>query len=195
MPLAKNKIRNAHKSVCNEDKKTVSKTVNDFLKEFDTSLLSNTKKLKGWKLTLNEKKNTIMNLDEAVLNNIGPDKMDEEINEASEFSENINRVIAKIDVAMETIKKETTEANTVGTNHLLFLVTMNVESAPAANLQAKLPRLTLGRFSSWIPQSGNLSEIAVHSNKSISSVDKYNYLKELLDGTTASTIDLNFGKL
>ncbi len=76
MPLAKNKkIRNAHKAYVT---KTIE-TVTEFLNEFDTALLSNTEKLRGWKLTLNEKKNTIINLDEAVLNEIGADKIDEEI--------------------------------------------------------------------------------------------------------------------
>ena len=42
--------------------------MNEFLNEFDSALLSDTEKLRGWKLTLNEKKNTIVNLDETVLN-------------------------------------------------------------------------------------------------------------------------------
>ena len=115
MPLEKNKkIQNAYKVYAT---KTIE-TVNKFLNEFDTALLSNTEILRGWKLTLNDK-NTLMNFHEAVLNEIRADKRDKEINKASEFSKNINRVIAKIDVAMETIKKETTEANTVGINNLV----------------------------------------------------------------------------
>ena len=188
MPLAKNKkIRNAHKAYVTKTIETVTK----FLNEFDTALLSNTEKLRGWKLTLNEKKNTIINLDEAVLNEIGADKIDEEIYEASEFSENINRIIAKIDVAIETMKKGTAEASTVGTSHSFPSVTANVEPTTSTKLQAKLPKLTLGRFSGeptkW--QSFWASfESAVHNNKAISSVDKFNYLKGLLEGIAASAI-------
>lgn len=174
MPLAKNKkIRNAHRNFVT---KTIE-TVNEFLNDFDTALLSNTEKLRGWKLTLIEKKETVSKLDEVIINEIGAEKIEEEINEASEFGEHINRVIAKIDVAIETIKKRS-EAGQVGASHSFSSPPTNVESTPSPKLQAKLPKITLARFSGeptkW-QSFWDSFESAVHNNKSISSADKLNW--------------------
>ena len=58
-------------------------------------------------------------------------------------------------------------------------------------MQAKLPKLTLPRYSGeptkW-QQFWDSFESAVHKNSAISNVDKFNYLKGLLDGPAASCI-------
>jgi hypothetical protein len=58
-------------------------------------------------------------------------------------------------------------------------------------VQAKLPKLTLPRYSGeptkWQPFWDSF-ESAVHKNPTISNVDKFNYLKGLLDGTAVSCI-------
>lgn len=195
MPLSKNKrIRNGHRTF-------VTKTIqgiNEFLDDFDASL-SNTEKLRGWRITLDEKKNILNKLDEAIINEIAVEKIDEEINEASEFAEGINRTTAKIDIALEAIlKRKTEDASQVRTNNPSSL-TSNVDPSNIVStnhdltpkLQARLPKLTLARFSGeptkW-QSFWDSFESAVHNNKSISSVDKFNYLKGLLDGSAASAI-------
>ena len=66
----------------------------------------------------------------------------------------------------------------------------NIESA-VPKMQAKLPKLTLPRYSGeptkW-QQFWDSFESAVHKNSAISNVDKFSYLKGLLDGPAASCI-------
>ena len=59
-------------------------------------------------------------------------------------------------------------------------------------VKAKLPKLTLRKFSGD-PKSWQLFwdsfEAAVHNNSSLSKIDKFNYLKSLVEGNAASAID------
>ena len=59
-------------------------------------------------------------------------------------------------------------------------------------VNAKLPKLTLRKFSGD-PKSWQLFwdsfEAAVHNNSSLSKIDKFNYLKSLVEGNAASAID------
>ena len=175
-------------------RKTIQPLEEFLLTDFDNSL-SNTEKLRAWKITLDGKKNTLNKLDDAILEDTAPKKIEEEINEASEFAEHINRAIVRTDVALETIKKRTTDTE-VGSNNLSSVTSNPNPSTVSTNtsdsmpkLQAKLPKLTLERFSGeptkW-QSFWDSFESAMHDNKNVAAVDKFNYLKGLFASPTQS---------
>ena len=118
---------------------------------------------------------------------------DEEINneiiEASDIGESINRVCDKINNALNPV------------NNAASLSSSNTESATISSpantstptIKAKLPKLTLRKLSgdpkSW-QSFWDSFEAAVHNNNSgVSKIAKFNYLKSLVEGNAASAID------
>jgi hypothetical protein len=195
MPLKRNvQVRNGYRTF-------VTKTINvveTFLTDFDPSTVSNTEKLRVWKTTLNEKKAILNKLDSTILEEIPPEKIGDEINETSEFLQEIDRITVKIDIALEKISNRSNPATQVGTiNFPLSSENVNNNVSPSNNgniapkVQAKLPKLTLPRYSGEPTKCQpfwDSFESAVHKNPTISNVDKFNYLKGLLDGPAASCI-------
>ncbi|CAB4012720.1 Hypothetical predicted protein, partial [Paramuricea clavata] len=72
-----------------------------FLTDVDPSTVSKTEKLRVWKTTLHEKKAILNKLDSTILEEIPPEKIGDEINETSEFLQEIDRITVKIDIALE----------------------------------------------------------------------------------------------
>lgn len=141
--------------------------------------------LKSYRITLNDKKESLKKLDEAILNEIeDEDKIMEDIQQAGEIGESINRIIVKIDSVMEVF--ETSSAHSPG-----GLGTATSSAVHPLPVRAKLPKLSLKKF------SGNPTDwqsfydsykAAVHNNDSLSKVDKFNYLKSLVEGPAATAI-------
>ena len=104
MPFKRNvQVRNGHRTFMN---KTIE-AVQTFLTDFDPSTVSNAEKLRAWKTTLTEKKITLNKLDSTILEEIQPDRIADEINETSKFLQEIDRITAKIDIALEQISRST----------------------------------------------------------------------------------------
>ena len=113
-------------------------------------------------------------------------KINDEIFEASEFRETLNRTLIKIDRVLDKVSSSSKNTESA--------MTQNQQSGtlPSSTKQkARLPKLTLRNFSgdamSW-QSFWDSFEAAVHNNEDVSKVDKFNYLKSLLDGPAASTI-------
>ena len=143
-------------------------------------------KLEGYKATLLDKKVVLAKLDEIIVEATEDQKINDEIFEASEFRETLNRTLIKIDRVLDKVSSSSKNTESA--------MTQNQQSGtlPSSTKQkARLPKLTLRNFSgdamSW-QSFWDSFEAAVHNNEDVSKVDKFNYLKSLLDGPAASTI-------
>ncbi len=143
--------------------------------------------LEGYKVTLMDKKESIKKLDEDIINEIeDEDKITEDIFQAGEVGESINRMIVRIDNVLKAVAVSNVPSQGLGTS--VFSETQHIHPLPT---KAKLPKLSLKKF------TGNPTDwqsfydsytAAVHSNDTLSKVDKFNYLKTLLEGPAASAI-------
>ena len=192
MPFKRNvQVRNEHRTFMN---KTIE-AVQTFLTDFDPLTVSNAEKLRAWKTTLTEKKITLNKLDSTILEEIQPDRIADEINKTSKFLQELIESLQKLTLHLSRFQDQPTQVGTVNfslpsENVNNSVSPSNIESA-VPKMQAKLPKLTLPRYSGeptkW-QQFWDSFESAVHKNSAISNVDKFSYLKGLLDGPAASCI-------
>ena len=144
--------------------------------------------LEGYKVTLMDKKESIKKLDEDILNEIqDEEKITEDIFQAGEVGESINRMIVKIDNVLKAVGMSSVTSQE-GLGASVSNETQHIYSQPT---KAKLPKLSLKKF------TGNPTDwqsfydsytAAVHNNDTLSKVDKFNYLKALLEGPAAAAI-------
>ncbi|ESO95542.1 hypothetical protein LOTGIDRAFT_175161 [Lottia gigantea] len=147
--------------------------------------------LEGFKATLSEKKSVLRNHDEKILEFIeSEEEIMHDISESSEFCELINRTIFRIESCLNP--KPPQIVPTV--EHSNSLPAPAIDIIPRPNnpkLTAKLPKLTLTSYNgdpkSW-QSFWDSFDAAVNSNDSISKVDKFNYLKGLLEGAASLCI-------
>ena len=176
------RIRGGHRAYVSK----IIENVNEILAEFGGSI-SEREKLESLKVTLQEKKGVLKGIDDTILETTKDEDIDKEIIEASEIGEFINRTCVKI-----------TNALSVSPSNPASLSLSNSESMQASSsvntptIKAKLPKLTLRKFSGdpkYWQSFWDSFEAAVHNNDSVSKIDKFNYLKSLVEGNAASAID------
>ncbi len=143
--------------------------------------------LEGYKVTLMDKKESIKKLDKDIINEIeDEDKITEDIFQAGEVGESINRMIVRIDNVLKAVAVSNVPSQGLGTS--VFSETQHIHPLPT---KAKLPKLSLKKFTGnpidWQSFYDSYTA-AVHSNDTLSKVDKFNYLKTLLEGPAASAI-------
>ncbi len=143
--------------------------------------------LEGYKVTLMDKKESINKLDEDILNEIeDEDKITEDIFQAGEVGESINRMIVRIDNVLKVVAVTNVPSQGLGTS--VFSETQHIHPL---STKAKLPKLSLKKFTGnpidWQSFYDSYTA-AVHSHDTLSKVDKFNYLKTLLEGPAASAI-------
>ena len=117
---------------------------------------------------------------------------DEDINneiiEASDIGESINRVCVKINNALNPVNN----AASLSSSNTESVTTSSPANTSAPTIKAKLPKLTLRKLSgdpkSW-QSFWDSFEAALHNNSGVSKIDKFNYLKSLVEGNATSTID------
>ncbi len=176
------RIRGGHRAYVSK----IIENVNEILAEFGGSI-SEREKLESLKVTLQEKKGVLKGIDDTILETTNDEDIDKEIIEASEIGEFINRTCVKI-----------TNALSVSPSNPASLSLSNSESMQASSsvntptIKAKLPKRTLRKFSGdpkYWQSFWDSFEAAVHNNDSVSTIDKFNYLKSLVEGNAASAID------
>ena len=110
-----------------------------------------------------------------------------EIEQADEYKENVYRALTSIDKTLAV-----TSAPASSTAHVTTTPSMHARSpTPPRSGRAKLPKITLPRFSGDIMKWTTFwdsYESAVHSNDELSDVDKFNYLRSLLERTAYEAI-------
>ena len=174
--LAKNlKIRAAHRL----HTRKVLASVDELLMDYDGS--DTTKdKIKRITITLNEKLATLKALDESILAAIDEGNLEPEIEESEEFRARIHGALVKLQKCENSHGKQESPQGSQG------------GSVPSSSSNgAKLPKLHIKRFAgdpkNWQTFWDSFSS-AVHKNASLTNVDKFNYLRSLLDGPALNSI-------
>ena len=153
------------------------------IKDFDSSKEN---KLKQIKISLRDRMEIIRNLDEAILDALEKDEeIEAEITDAGMFSERILEFIEEIESVLSLHESKSQSGN--GSP----IQSSTTASAGSAYKQAKLPRISLKSFSGepsqWLTFWDSFRS-AVHENTEVHNIDKFNYLKSLLNGSAAATI-------
>ena len=154
----------------------------DIIKEFDSSQVN---KLKQLRISLEDRLETICALDAEILDKLEDEKgIDEEIEEAGDFSERVLEIIVEIESVLSRKDKAESGSDSASPNP-------TATSAASRNKHAKLPRLTLKRFlgdpGQWLTFWDSFQS-TVYENPELNNIDKFNYLKSLLGGSAAMTI-------
>lgn len=148
------------------------------LSEVDTALRAtppDCDDLSRLKMCLNEKLQTLKQLDSEIVELVEEGELETDITGADGYKENVFRALTQIDKAMRQPAADPPP----------------VATPPPVSGKVKLPKITLPRF------GGNLLkwsafwdsyESAVHTNRGLSDVDKFNYLRSLLERTAYDAI-------
>ena len=169
------KVREAHRKHTGK----VLAAVDEILKDYDGSIGAKDK-VKRITITLNEKLSTLKALDESILVAIDDDEtMEAEIEESEEFRGQIHDAVVKLQRCENTQSEMVSHQGAKG------------GSTPVIASNTRLPKLNLKRFTGdpkeWQSFWDSFSS-AVHTNSSLTSVDKFNYLRSLLEGSAMQAI-------
>ena len=133
-------------------------------------------------ITLEEKLATLKDLDAAIVLAVDEDAIEKEIEEAESFKETMHEVLVKLkSLSVEGRRDSQQGGSEVSHSHDSF----ETGSSP------KLPKLALAKFNGdpkrWLEWWDSFS-VAVHDNKKIAAVEKFTYLKSLVEGSAAMAI-------
>ena len=140
------------------------------------------------KMSLNEKLEKLKTLDREIEELLdGEDELAEEIERTDEYMERVHEAVAKLN---KVLNPRLSSADSV-TRPTASAEPVTQPPAPPAARTVKLPRLTLPRFSGNILKWSSFWDSyasAVHNNPDLSDVDKFNYLRSLLEGSAYDAI-------
>ena len=175
----KKKVRGGHKGYTTKILTKVKELV-DSKEEKPNEL-----KLKEYDIVLKEKLSAISKLDDEILELIEDTNIDVEIEEAEKFKEKIYEAIVSVENALKKSEKVSNQQENV------VKVQKSEDSSVLQGNNIKLPKLVIKRFSGrpcdWQPFWDSY-ENSVHSNKQLANVDKFCYLRSLIEGPPYSTI-------
>ena len=173
--VRKKKVRAGHKG-----------SATRMLNQIDTILSSeapDVSKLSQLKLSIQEKLETIKQLDGEILELIEEDDLATEIEQADSFKEGIYSSMIRIDKCTTARAVPATPPTPPPSDPRAF--------APRDRDRVKLPKLTLRPFNGERTQWTTFwesYESAIHLNKDLSDIDKFNYLNSLLERTAREAI-------
>ena len=135
--------------------------------------------LKHLVVTLKDKIEELKLLDSEIAEQLdSDDEIDREVMESCEFADEIRACVIEIETFLEKDKVSISNLSSVGANG-------------DGQSNAKLPKLRLDNFSgnpvAWNTFWDSFKS-AVHNNSKLTPVDKFTYLKSLLEGTAANTV-------
>ena len=139
------------------------------------------------KMSLKEKLDTLKSLDSEILGLIPEEQLGKEIEQADEYKESVYRALTRLDRAQALISA-TSSAPTASVSGIPTSLPTPTHTERAT---CRLPKLTLPRFNGdvmkWTTFWDSYSS-AVHNNDQLSDVDKFNYLRSLLERTAYEAI-------
>ena len=173
----KKKIRGGHKGYVT---KTLER-IQSLLDRFEPTVVN---QLKTYRIALEEKLKILGSLDDEILGLLKEDQIEEEIEETGNFRESIHEMNVKIDeVLLAEVENNSDKSNSHSVTSNSFSYGLGVK--------AKLPKISLKRFHGdpmlFSPFWDSFVS-AVYENQALSDVDKFNYLKTLVEGTAAAAI-------
>lgn len=144
----------------------------------------NAVKLSQHELSLREKLETLGQLDAEILDLVEEESIAEEIEQSDEFKERIYSVLVRIDhISKPKAKTPPPGTPTVSRDRTTGGV------APHSNV--KLPKLTIqpfgGDLTTWTTFWDSYNA-AIHDNGSLSEIEKFNYLRSLLQGPALDVV-------
>ena len=153
---------------------------------------ANTSKLGQQRLTLAEKLDVLKKLDEDILNVIVEDDLEDEIEQADSFRDNIHLAIIDIDkvlgprsdrISLSGRRLEEGTSTPSPTDIPSLETDRDGASSRSPGPKVKLPKIELKKFNgdvtNWITFWDSFDS-AIHSNNELSNVDKFNYLNSVL---------------
>ncbi|KAK2546895.1 hypothetical protein P5673_033374 [Acropora cervicornis] len=178
----KKKIRGGHKGYVTITLEKVQALLDDFE-------LSVANEVKTYRIVLTEKLNILSALDEEILTLITEEHIGDEIRETGIFRESIHEMIVRIDETLNAVEVENSGHADKSISHYPSNSNSFTEGLGAG--RAKLPKITLKKFYgdpiSFTPFWDSFKS-AVDDNPSLSDIDKFNYLRSLLEGSAAGAI-------
>ena len=176
----KRRIRGGHKGYVT----TTLEKVQALLNEFEPTLAN---QLKTYRIALTEKLNILGALDDEILALMKEEHIEDEIKETGTFRESIHQMIVEIDETLHALELEKAGHSDKSISHS----NSNSFTESLGAGKAKLPKITLKKFYgdpiSFSPFWDSFAS-AVDDNCSLSDVDKFNYLRSLLEGPAAGAI-------
>ena len=174
------KIRGGHKGYVT---KTLTKCKEALYGSIEPVLI---KKLKEWKINLNERLDILKELDNEILNLIPADiDIEHEIDSAGIFRESIYEVIVRINEVLEEYESKKVNISSEGSQG------QGAQAKVISAATTKLPKLVLKKFNgqptAW-QEFYDAFNSSVHKNPSLSDADRFNYLRNLVEGHAYSVI-------
>ena len=130
------------------------------------------------KLSLQEKMSILKQLDSEVVNLVKEEEIADEIERADAYMEDIYDTMAKL----EQLQKNSTADPSAA---------MVVRREAPSESKVKLPKLTIqpfkGELTTWTTFWDSY-QVAIHNNRSLSGIEKFNYLRSLLQGPALDAI-------
>ena len=140
--------------------------------------------LKICRIALEEKLKILGGLDDEILVLLKEDQIEEEIEETGNFRESIHEMIVKIDeVLLAEVENISDKSNSKCHSE--------ISNSLGLRAKAKLPKRSLKRFHGeaiLFSLFWDSFVSAVDENQTLSDVEKFNYLKTLVEGTAAAAI-------
>lgn len=177
----KKRIRGGHRSSVKRLEASLKETL-DSVAANPSSLQEHAATLNQIKMSVEVKHTTLKTLDEDILKLIKDEEVENEIEQADFLTERIHKMVVDIDLALSKQRNVTASQNSSSESYT---------NSPSLANQTKLPKLQMKRFNGkitdWQPFIDSFDS-AVHTNSSLNEIDKFNYLKSLLDGSALSAI-------
>ena len=181
--VRKKKVRAGHRAsltrILGEICKSVSATPRD---NFKISQL---------KRSLEETLQTLTKCDEEILPLVLEGDIEEEIVRADEIKERLYNTLSLLESSSLTASSPT-NASPVAIEPSIATDSPDVDPGSSRGAKVRLPKISLPRFSGdplkWTTFWDSYQS-AIHLNPDISKVDKFNYLRSLLDHTALDSID------
>ena len=179
----KKKVRGGHRAsltrILGETRESVSATPRD---NFKISQL---------KRSLEEKLQTLTKCDEEILSLVPEGDIEEEIVRADEIKERLYNALSLLESSSQPASSPT-NASPVAIEPSTATDSPDVDPGSPRGAKVRLPKISLPRFSGdplkWTTFWDSYQS-AIHLNPDISKVDKFNYLRSLLDHTALDSID------
>ena len=158
----------------------------------------NAERLSTLKLALEAKQKTLKELDAEIVVLTPDEELDDEIQQADECQENIFEVLVQVGRTLTPVTAPTAPATTERTATLPPATVDRATDEPEDRggtrphgAKVRLPKLSLPHFNGdlmkW-PTFWDSYDSAIHNNSELTDVDKFNYLRSLLERTALDAV-------
>ena len=173
----KKKVRGGHRASATK----MVRKAEDFLAEEEP----NHSQLARIRLSLQEKLSVLKELDSEVVDLVKEEEVANEIEQADTYMEDMYDAIAKLEQLSLKPSSAATTSSAASTSEPL------PSRDSASESRVKLPKLTIqpfkGELTTWTTFWDSF-EVAIHKNRSLSNIEKFNYLRSMLQGPALDAI-------